>query len=63
MLVAVPKPLVFPFRDRRETIRKNAGNQRRLIEPCGENRVEHDRFHMRLLDPDGFEISLVVQPP
>ena len=50
-----------PFSNRPEAGRQQPVHQHRLVEPGGQNAVEHDRFNPRLVDADRFEVGLMIE--
>jgi len=61
MLLAVPKPLVRPIGDGTDPGGEQVGDENCLVEPGGENAIQHRDFEMHLIDADRFEIGLVVE--
>lgn len=58
VLVPVPEPLVSGVLNVPQ-----AEDPHCLSQPGGENAIEHDRLAVRLLDADGFEVGLMIEPP
>ena len=61
VFVPVPEPLVWPLGKRPEIGRQQIADKDGLVEPGGENPIQHHALELRLLDADRLEISLMVE--